>query len=176
MATTTYTYIGAVTASGSVAILSFTGISTSYTQLRVIGYAREGQGGGTGPYQEVRWRANNYAVGGYYTLAIYEGNTNAQSSQVVTDGIGGQCGYIPGSAATPSGLYGSFVADFIGSNKRWISLWQSFSGNSGNSINTFGGSYCKYPTTDTAITTLSIYTDSGNNFAAGSTFKLFGLL
>lgn len=161
MATNTYVEIGKVTTTGSVSSVEFTGISSGYTDLRIVNNVI---GVGTG---SVLMQFNN-DTSTNYSITRVGGNGSTATSNRVTSQTSLSLSW--SAAYTSSGRL-TQIADIMNySNTTTFKNVVCRSGKADNAVDLIAGLW----RSTSAITSIKLLAET-SNFASGSTFSLYGI-
>ena len=155
----TYTPIASTTIGTAVASYTFSSISGSYTDLRLVIVADDG---GTQSYVAIR--LNGDSAGNYSRTTLYGDGSSAGSYR------GSNETYIYCTGLDDS-FRGNIEADFM--NYSNATTYKTVLMR-GNNTTTTRAKVALWRATPAAITSIAIYAGSGN-FAVGSTFALYGI-
>ena len=150
--------------------VSFTGLS-SYTdykhlQLRVVARVTES----TSIRQQIM-RFNGDS-GANYSQHILLGDGSSVASGSGTDRTSGLAFYIDGGAS-PTGAFGAGVIDILDAySTTKYKTTRSLGGQTGSPILNLGSNSWR---NTAALTSIEIFTESSNTYAAGSRFSLYGI-
>ena len=161
MPTNTYIALDKVTTTGSVAFIEFTSISSSYTDLRIV---IDVVGVGTG-YVTAQFNSD---TGSNYSLTRLGGNGSTASSNRATSQT--SCDLSWSAAYTSSGRLFETVDIMNYSDSTTYKTLFSRAGKADNALDTIVGLW----RSTSAITSIKLIAGSAN-FAAGSTFSLYGI-
>jgi hypothetical protein len=161
MATNTYVALDKVTTTGSVAFVEFTGISSSYTDLRIV---IDVVGVGTG-YVTAQFNSD---TGSNYSLTRVGGNGSTASSNRASNQT--SCDLSWSAAYTSSGRLLETVDVMNYSNSTTYKTLLSRAGKADNAVDAIVGLWRNIA----AITSIKLIAGSAN-FASGSTFSLYGI-
>lgn len=161
MGTSTYVALDKVTTTGSVSSIEFTGISSAYTDLRIV---IDVLGVGTG-YVTAQFNNN---TGTNYSITRMGGNGSTATSYRATDQT--SCDLSWSAAYTSSGRLMATVDLLNYSNTTTFKNLLSRAGKSDNAVDLIAGMF----RSTSAITSIKLIAAT-SNFAAGSTFSLYGI-
>jgi len=160
------TYEPIATASiNGVSTYTFSGISSSYTDLKLITNAIVGS---SGDYLRIRFNgdtATNYSSTGL------RGNGSAATSSRFTSQTGIYLGTAKGGSTTIPLLAVVNVFSYGGSTNKTCLIEYSNDQNGDGSVERHVGLW----RSTSAITSLTVYSDGAINFASGSTATLYGI-
>lgn len=169
---TTYEPIATFTVTGSTSIIQFASIPSTYTDLRISGYAR-GTSAISTDHLDIWFNSVN--SGGLYSTCILIGDgSSAASLRWAGTNLGYRFATMPCASAT-SGIFGSFVADI--NNYANSTTFKSLLTRYSYDLNGAGGTgftVVNYRNT-AAISNVQISFDNGQLFAVGSTITLYGI-
>jgi hypothetical protein len=167
MATNTYVALDKATVSGSsTTTVTFT-VPSGYTDLFIVTSARNSTSGGTDYYMRFNSdTASNYS----YTQMI--GNGSSPASDRASSASQFNIGYVAGTSGTAPTICRINVQNYSNAttNKTILYNWNSEGADAKYVLQGVG----LWRKTPEAITSISIYTTSGN-IVAGSTFSLYGI-
>ena len=164
----TYDKIQAFTASGSQSQIDFTTISQSYTDLVLIMNALQA----SPSVNQTRIRVGNSSIdtGSNYSQTILYGNgTNALSTRASSQSYI-DFDYIaaPGISGNPNTIIGNFM-NYSNTTTNKTILHRASQATSGTDA------IVSLWRSTSAIDAIRVFTSSGNNWTAGSTFTLYGI-
>ena len=150
----------------------FSGIPSNYTHLQIRGIARSASTGGS-----MRMDLNSDATGTNYARHLLLGDgASASSSGANADSVTAAVGDFPTSSMTAS-VFGAYTIDILDAFS--TSKTKTIRSLSGFDVNGSGGYIqlrsCLWFATPAAITSVKLYEGSGSNFAANTTFSLYGI-
>mgnify|MGYP006288602979 CR=1 FL=1 len=161
----TYEAIATATATGSSATISFTSISTAYTDLRLVFCG--GQSADTPTYL----RFNNDSASNYWTKTVNAIGTSKDSQRGNLSGI-----WTRSEGVDENTLFSSMVYDIPSYQAAYYRVVQCRIANANNSstagLTSFTHGIWKV---NNAVTQIDLYTSSGN-WTSGSTATLYGIL
>jgi hypothetical protein len=167
MATNTYVALDKATVSGSsTTTVTFT-VPSGYTDLFIVTSARNSTSGGTDYYMRFNSdTASNYS----YTQMI--GNGSSAASDRASSASQFNIGYVAGTSGTAPTICRINIQNYSNAttNKAILYNWNSEGADAKYVLQGVG----LWRKTPEAITSVSIYTTSGN-IVAGSTFSLYGI-
>jgi hypothetical protein len=169
-AQSTYTLIATYTASGSTNAFSFSTIPSIYTDLVLIGYCRSAQAVTTSGYY-VRPNSNT----GWSCTQLYGNGSSATGARYALNTGDCQVGIIVGNSAT-AGIFSSTKTQFFNYSNQ--TTYKTFITNCASDTNGGGNTsqFVNATNGTAAISSMVIYNDSNSNWAAGSTWALYGIL
>lgn len=165
MPTDTYTPLANITLSSSASSVTFSSISQAYRDLVLVTDIVLASG-----VDYLQLRMNGISTNGSYSQVFAEGNGSSTSSS---------------SPVTNNCLFDSYSNQILSSSTRSAHIWQILdyaqtdkhkptlvrANNSGVAVSMGAGRFVS----TNAITSLALNTNSGFQFAAGSTFALYGV-
>lgn len=169
--TSAYESIATITSSGSTNLIEFTSIPSTYTHLQVRIFSRSAV---SAAEDTVYIRLNSDSSSSYSWHRLRGNGSSASAGGYYPDGIM-FAGATPGASATSS-IFGTSIVDILDyrntSKNKTIRSLGGYDANGSGMIELYSGSW----NSTTAVTgvTLANYT-SGNNFASGSVFALYGI-
>lgn len=160
----TYEVINAQTLSSATADVYFTSISQTYTDLVLV------ISGTSAATTNAAWRVNSDNTNKYSTSCLYVTNTSPGTTRN-QDNFGRFDNW---GAVSTTGMY-SCVAQFM--NYSNTSTYKTVVNRSGNGSGVYPGSslFVGVWHSTSAITSINVLSQSGANFAVGSTFTLYGI-
>ena len=168
MATATYDLIASQTLGSAAASITFSSIPSTYTDLRLVLTATATTSSGN-----VFLVLNGDSSALYSRTFILGQGTSATSSQAT-----GQPNFNlisnNGMIATYPSLYSVDMFSYTGSTYKTVLYSSSEDENSGNANSSVSRAVGLYRSTN-AITSLTLSTDTGINFAIGTTAQLYGI-
>jgi hypothetical protein len=166
-----YESIATITSSGATNLIEFTAIPTTYTHLQVRIFSRSARSATT---DTVYIRLNSDATSNYSWHRLRGNGTSAISGGYWPDGVM-FAGETPAASAT-SGIFGASVVDILdyaNTNKnKTIRSLGGYDATGSGMAELYSGAW--YSTTAVSALTFANYS-SGNNFAAGTVFALYGI-
>ena len=164
----TYDKIALATASGSQSQIDFTGISQTYTDLVLIMNALQA----SPSVNQTRIRVGNGSIdtGSNYSQTILYGNgTNALSTRASSQSyIDFDYSAAPGISGNPNTIIGNFM-NYSNTTTNKTILHRASQATSGTDA------IVSLWRSTSAIDAIRVFTSSGNNWTAGSTFTLYGI-
>ena len=163
----TYTKIASTTLGSAASSVTFSSISSAYTDLVLIMSAR----GTTAALSRSVYFTTNI-TGTNYSSTWLIGNGSAAASSRYSNLGQGYLGYIPAGLSS-SNSRGTLIANFMNySNTTTYKTVLS----RGNVAEAETDAYVSLIRGTSALTTITVGEGGGNNFVAGSTFNLYGIL
>jgi hypothetical protein len=152
------------------ASITFSGIPANYTHLQIRGVARSASTGGS-----MRIDFNGDASGTLYSRHLLMGDGSSPSgSGANADSVTAAVGDFPVTSST-SNVFSGYVTDILDAfSTTKNKVVRSISGYDAN-----GSGFIQIRSSmwrsQTAITSIKLYEGSGSNFAANTTFALYGI-
>ena len=172
-AQSTYTPIGTFTVTGSTSIITFNSIPGTYTDLKMVGYARSTASSVATDLLDCTF--NSVATGGTYsTTNIQSDGASSTSARWANVNVGYRWAGVPASTAGTN-IFGSFVSDIY--NYANTTTFKTMATKSAYDLNGSGvsaGTIIMSRST-AAITKIEVFFDTGALFAVGSTVTLYGI-
>jgi hypothetical protein len=165
--------ISSVTADGTSSSLTLSAIPQTYSALELRMSVRSTRAGNTTDGGSMRFNANSGSVYNYSIQDVNEGSFTAVNG---ASQDGSYLFYYYPAVGAPSNVFAvsnTSILDYTSANKHPAVSARSFSENT-TPIHKFGFHGTFYNVAE-AITSISIYSNTGSNFASGSTFVLYGL-
>lgn len=164
----TYEPIATTTLGSAAATISFTSIGSGYTDLRLVVVGKLTSGLGSG-YYGIRFNSDTTNS---YSLTVVAGNGSVASSNRLTSQPTGYLQYNSGLSTTEWTTATMDLFNYAGStNKTFLSTWSGDLNGSGfveRQVNLWRNT--------TAITSITLHTDSAATYTAGTTATLYGIL
>jgi hypothetical protein len=160
--TATYDSIANITLSSDVSAVTFSGISSTYTDLVLVCSAR------TSGVAAINFQVNSDTASNY-SFRYLQGNGSAASSAGFTNTSSVQGFYTTG-APTATSTFGTYIINF--NNYSNTTTYKTFlSRESGNATTVATVGLWR---STSAINTIKLY-PGGANFTSGSTFSIYGI-
>lgn len=157
----TYEPIATTTANGSSSSVTFSSISGTYTDLRIVVNSTNNSGSNYGLFVRFNSDTNsNYSFTRLYGDGTSATSNNGSSQSYATIGW------------TTSGTLATFTADL--NNYSNTTTYKTLLARGSSSVSRVGAFVSLWRSTN-AITAIEIYNESGANFTSGSTFTLYGI-
>ncbi len=160
----TYTPIATTTLGSASATVSFTGISGTYTDLVLVATAASASGEPTISFQL------NSDTGSNYSRTLLIGNGTTATSERASNSTQGRISNSTGLTTTLGA--NATIAQFM--NYSNATTYKTVIARSNTSLYATEAIVNLWRSTS-AITSIALFTNSGVNFAAGSTFTLYGV-
>lgn len=157
----TYEPIATTTANGSSSSVTFSSISGTYTDLRIVVNSTNNSGSNYGLF--VRFNSD---TGSNYSFTRLYGDGSSATSNNGSSTAYGTIGW------TTSGTLATFTADL--NNYSNTTTYKTLLARGSSSVSRVGAFVSLWRSTS-AITAIEIYNESGANFTSGSTFTLYGI-
>lgn len=157
----TYDPIATTTASGSSSSITFSSISGTYTDLRIVVNCTNDSGANYGLFVKF----NSDTASNYSFTRLYGDGTSAISNR------GSSVAYAT-MGWTSSGTLATFTADL--NNYANTTTYKTLLNRNSSSVSRVGAVVSLWRSTS-AITSIEIYNESNANFTSGSTFTLYGI-
>jgi hypothetical protein len=162
--------LATVTLTSAASQVIFSGIPNNYTHLQIRAIARSASTGGS-----MRMDLNSDSTGTNYSRHLLLGDgTSASGTGASGDSVTAAVGDFPLSSYTSS-VFGGYIIDIVDAfSTTKNKTIRSYSGFDTNSVG-FVQLRSSLWRSQTAITTIRFYEGSGSNFAANTTFALYGI-
>lgn len=165
----TYDSIASTTISSSTTSVTFSSISSAYTDLVLIASAAPVTGGSSTTYGI---RFNNDTGSNYYRVYSYaSSSTNAAGTSGPTTGINLNYTSVDEGGNGPVHLNKINIFGYASANRKTISWEQALEVNAAGSLVRGAGLW----DSTTAITDVTFYSPTATNFLVGSTICLYGI-
>lgn len=169
---TGFSFIASQVLSGSASTVTFSSIPQTYTDIVVRGIMR-GTGTGTNSAWSCYIQFDSGTTFYTQTQALASGTALSTTTSSAIDSFFTQ--FFPGSTGTTN-LFGTvefYIPSYTKTSARQIATTHASESVTGGGANNFIGAG-RYTGTS-AISSITLFNDSGNSFAAGSAFYLYGI-
>lgn len=174
LSTNSYESIATVTVgAGGAATINFTSIPSTYKHLQIRGIIRSSRA--SSAVEGFNYQLNSATTSSYYYHRLYGDGAAAAADNAGALGNGNSMGQIPASTATAS-VFGAFVLDILDyANTNKYKTTRVLLGHDTNGAGTIWFSSGLYSANTNAISSISFYGSSSQNFSQYSSFALYGI-
>ena len=167
-----YESIATVTLGSAASTISFTSIPSTYTHLQVRGIARTA--GSDASYQHLTFQFNSDTGSNYYSHGLYGTGSSAFAHADGSLSANPLSYNLPTSTQTASTFAGGVIdiLDYANTSKyKVVRALGGFDSNGGGALGLYSANW----NSTSAITSITLKVYQGSNFAANSTFALYGI-
>lgn len=174
LSTNSYESIATVTVgAGGSSSIDFTSIPSTYKHLQIRGLIRSDRSSSS--VEGFNYQLNGITTSNYYYHRLYGDGSAASADNAGALGTGNSLGQIPASTANAN-VFGTFVLDILDyQNTNKYKTTRSLLGFDNNGSGSIWLASGLYSANTNAITSISFYGSSSQNFAQYSTLALYGI-